>query len=426
MIKYLLYGAGISNLCCAKFLTKRKIDFEFLVKDDEKDNEVLGRFKNKIITISNLDYERLKDYVIVRSPGIPHFDNVLKYCYENKIKVISEIELALSFNNKGKYIVITGSNGKTTVVSLLYNIFKSVYPSTVLAGNIGVPLIEFVDQINDDTNVILEISSFQLEDTYSLKPLIGAILNLTPNHLNHVESIEYYYQSKLKLVEWSKIFILNFDDENLYKYIYINNNIISISLNNKKAHFYYSNGVINDVEVHHPFLIGRHNRYNVLFSYAIGVLLNIPKDILLKKIEDFKGVEFRLQRLGKYKNLIIYNDAKSTTPESTKAALDAFNKDTKIYLLLGGRTKNLDFSILKKDNVKYYTYGEAKDEIKKYIPQALIFNDIKDAFYEALKEKEGVILLSPACASFDQFSSFVERGKYFTNLVKEVGIDENN
>ena len=407
MSKYLLYGAGVSNIACAKLLAKHNIHFTFLVNENETTKEALRIYNNQIIYKENLDYEILNNYTIVRSPGIPHFDDVLKYCYEHNIKVISEIELALMFNNKGRYLVITGSNGKTTVVSMLYQILKLYSQNTILAGNIGVPLTEFIEQIDDHTNIILETSSFQLEDTYSLKPFIGTILNLTPNHLNHVESLDYYYQSKLKLIQNCETFILNIDDKNLISNPIRSNKVVTVSLLDKKADYHYHNGYINKNRVHHPFLIGRHNRYNVLFCYAICYLIKIPKDIIIQGIESFKGVEYRLQFLGLYKNIKIYNDAKSTTPESTKAAIDAFDDKTKISLLIGGQSKNLDFSILQKQNVSSFAYGEAKEEIKKYLPSTLIFNNLKEAFLASLNSNANVILLSPACASFDSLVSYM-------------------
>jgi UDP-N-acetylmuramoylalanine--D-glutamate ligase len=429
--KFVIYGCGISGISSASYLQSKDIEFKLLINDEEIIKESVKPYLNNLIYRKDFLSGNYLDYVLVRSPGIPHYDEIIKYCYNHNIGVISEIELAYHFNNKGKYIVITGSNGKTTTVTLISEILKEANKPYLLVGNIGKPLIDYIDMINEDTYVVLEISSFQLENTYSKLADVASITNLTPNHLNHVISLDYYYQSKLKLIDLVKyegMFFINNDDQIIITNLNPIKKCTTFSLINSSSDYYFDKSVIyhngESYTVKHPFLIGKHNQYNVLLAFAICHYLEIETSIIIKAIEEFKGVEFRLQRLGTYHGIEIYNDAKSTTPLSTLAAINSFNDKTIIHILLGGQSKNLSYSCLAKSNIKYYLYGEAKEEIKQELDGKL-YHDIKEAYLAALNNAKAneVILLSPACASFDQFTSYIERGKYFTNLVKEVGLD---
>lgn len=428
--KYVIYGAGKSAIGVASYCEKHEIPFKLLIKEKEKDLAILQPFHDHIIHLGDFLLDDYRDYTLVRSPGIPHFDDVIRFCYSHAIGVISEIEFAYYYHPVGKYILITGSNGKTTTATLLYEIFQAANFDVYLLGNIGDPLIDSIDKIKEDTYVILEISSFQLENTYSLRCIACVITNLTPNHLDHCINLDYYYRSKMKILELLEAdgtFFYNIDDHEIANRLDTYKKTITYSLENLTADYLYDDGHIQVNKVHrfdvvHPYLIGAHNCYNVVCAFAIADHFTIPSPIILAAISSFHGIPYRLQKESEIRGIVIYNDSKSTTITSTLSAISVF-QGKKIHLLLGGRSKHLPYEELKQAGISYYPFGEAKQEIAQLLNIQQEYDTVKDAFLAALEQATigEVILFSPACSSFDAFKNFEERGQYFHELVNEVG-----
>ena len=385
----LLIGRGISNLSLKKELEKNnKVTFAI------EDYENLDEFSIYKKDVNINDYD-----LFFVSPGVRNDDELYLKLKENNKTISSELEYSLEKLKDNKIIAITGSNGKTTVATLLSHVLKRKNIKHVLAGNIGDPLINYIN-IDKDTLIVLEVSSFQLERINNLKPYISIITNITPNHLDR-HSLNEYIEIKKKIYLYqneSDYLITNYNTYNKYKFT-PKCKIIKI----------------NKSKIKSKYLLGNHNRYNINFVIQVLKILKIKNYI--KDIKSFKGVKYRLEYLGKYNKTKIYNDAKSTTIYSTIEAIKLLNKNT--LLILGGRNKNIDYSIIKKYKIKeIIIYGEEAKLTKLNIKK---FNSLKDIFI-FLKDninKYKNILYSPGFTSLDQYNNYKERGEEFERLCKE-------
>ena len=317
----------------------------------------------------------LKSDIIIKSPGIPNDLEIMKKISAEKIPVISEIEFAGKISNT-KNICITGTNGKTTTVSLLTEIL-SKEKNVLKSGNIGIPFSKIVleNKLYDKNDIdycILELSSFQLEHCKSLKKEISVILNISVDHMDRYDTIEEYFKTKLKIFDNAKYCLFNYDDNFLKKRIDSNRrNTIPFSITKNKGHYYYDND----------------------------------------KICSYEGIDF-------------INDSKSTNIDSVKKALESISK--KVILILGGIPKEDDFSeilLFKKNILKIIVYGEAADKVYNSLSKDIDVERIdqfENAVHFALESaiESSVVLLSPACASFDQFNNYQERGIKFKNIVE--------
>ena len=399
----LLFGYGNSNKSVEKILIKNKYDYK--IHDD---------------SVSEINENILLDVdLIIRSPGISLSHPLLMIAYKNNIKIISEIEFSYLLNNKGKIVALTASNGKTSTLFYTYQILKYYYDDVIFIGNNGIPYSSCIDRINENTIVLLELSSFQLENTYSLKPFISCITNISENHLDKVANYQEYISSKLKILNNAENIILNKDDGILTKILKDNITYISKDLNSdyyfENDKIYFNKSIIID-NFNNPNLVGEHNKLNLLFAIAICHKVGLSYEKISKVINKIEGVKYRLEYLKDLNGVLIYNDGKSTTPNSCKIAIDSFRNKI-IHLILGGRNKDLDFSILKDyENVKFYAYGEAKNDISSVL-KCNIFESFYDA-YEAIDAKKGeIIIFSPGCTSFDQFKSYIERSIAFEKFI---------
>ncbi len=426
-MKYLLYGYGLTNKAVAKELSKRGLDFAILVNKDEADE--IDNY-SVILTESVSDNQLFQYDYLIRSPGIPLRDSLLQKYKSNGGEILSEIELAYRFNPKGIIIAITGSNGKTTTLTYLQQLLQEDFKVYML-GNNDVPYISAIGEITSRSVVLLELSNFQLENIDTFKPTIAAITSLSPNHLDKVESLETYYESKFRLLsnmDDQSLFILNLDDElivqRLQDYPYPD---LSFSLS-KPADYYFANGFIYEGEkvlCSTAGLLGKHNISNLLLCLAIARRLGVSVSRINQCVKKLKGPKYRLEYLRSIKGVAIYNDAKSTAPAATIKAIESF-PNRELHILIGGEDKNLDFSCLAiYPHVHYYAYGQAREKIINQISCAWYGTTLSEAFSAALRnaqEKE-IIVLSPSCASFDQFKNYCERGKYFEQLV--FSVDDN-
>ncbi|MFA5878879.1 MAG: UDP-N-acetylmuramoyl-L-alanine--D-glutamate ligase [Candidatus Margulisiibacteriota bacterium] len=387
--------------------------------------------KEKIAQLSDFEIAKVEDAdLIVASPGIPQ-----EQLPKTKTEIISEIEFAYRlFKRKEskvnpKLIAVTGTNGKTTVTALLAHILDAPY-----AGNIGVPLISFVDDDflctagrvqscqSSESKIVVELSSYQLELCKSFKPEIAIWLNLTPDHLARHKTMAEYASVKAKVFQ-------NFDQSNALIYLetdlFIKEILESSELEFKKIPISFNHPLIN--KLNQIKLIGKHNKLNALASYLAALEMGLPEEKIIEKINSFKAVEHRIEFTLSFEGREFYNDSKATNPDSTKIAVEAFDKP--INLIICGKDKYLpleEFINFLQQNVKSITiFGEITNRFKeiahKLNPDYKLFevNNIEEAITVSfnLAENGEVILFSPSCSSFDQFNNFEERGKIFKDLV---------
>ena len=323
-MNYLLLGAGITTLECLKTLVSLKKKVSICINKNElnKIKEYYGVI-NEVIYFDDfytIDFYQY-DY-IVRSPGLSILCPYIKHLKEKNIKLINEMELAYILSNKkGYYIGITGSNGKTTTVTLLYECIKKQTNNVILAGNIGTPLISLLNKINNYTIIILEMSSFQLEDMHELKFDISCILNLSVNHLDCLPSLEYYYNSKFNIINLQTekdYFITNMKDT------YITEKINLLELTSKIIDY-------NKIELktENLKLKGEHNKDNIKVVIAILKILGFEVDLFT--IKNFSPLKYHLEE-KRVNDYLIVNDSKSTSVESLKKAIETYNNNNIIFL----------------------------------------------------------------------------------------------
>ena len=369
-----------------------------------KDNHNVYIYDKKKINIDTYySYYRLKKELpyfdlVIRSPGIKQTSKIYQLAVSLSKKVISEIELGLSYIQDNFIIGVTGSNGKTTLVNMLYHLLSKKNRVHKL-GNIGVSLTSKINEIKKGDIVILELSSFQLENTYRKIFDIGIITNILDNHYDSVFSKECYIASKLKLVNLSKV-------------VYLPNELLTYQKRRKNI------VKVNNLREYTNLNLNKYNQiyWNIACDIARKFNLN-EKDIEESKYF-FKMDHYRMEKILTKGNLTFINDSKSTSISSTNACLDVYNDRPRI-IILGGIDKKENFSKIKKQNKDIIiSYGKSKLKI---------FNSCGDMYFETLDEvinyinksykKEYYVVFSPACASFDQYSSYIERGEKFNKLI---------
>lgn len=421
---YIVMGLGISSKAVINKLKELKKEFILLVDSSEVSDAI--NYSDNVISYKMLKYLNLKRIkYVIKSPGIPYYNQYVKFLKSNHIKVINEIELTYLLTNKiGYYIGVSGSVGKSTTVSLLYHLIKAKKDNVILAGNIGKPLITYLDKIKKDTIIILEISSFQLDDFDKMKLNLAVLLNIYDNHLDVYKRKELYYLSKFKLTNnqnKNNYFLINLDNEVTKKYI-LNHCFKSTLIDYKsgfnvigKSLYYYKVKLLNLED--YP-LVGNHNLDNLKAIITILTLLDIDLDI--KSLRKFENLKYHLEET-KIRDILIVNDSKSTSTSSLKSAIETY-KNRNIILLFGGYNKNLDFTFLSNYKFKYsICFGDLSKTINKESAYDIKFDTLKEATNFAFKiaHDNDVILFSPGCASFDEFDGYLSRGKAFEGYIKE-------
>jgi len=407
--KVTIVGLARSGLACANLLYD--LGAQVWVsdnKDCDSTRENARRLKAKDIKIElgrhTEGFIRGRDLLVV-SPGVPN--NALPFIWAQnfKIPVISEIEVAWILC-PATVIAVTGSNGKTTVTTLIGKVLQAAGKKTFLCGNIGKPFSEEVGRMKEQDYVSLEISSFQLEKISSFKPKISVMLNFTCNHLDRYSNIEEYLQAKKRI----------FMNQGKGDYLVLNSDDPTLREVNKEAKvgvLYFSQE--EDLDS---------NQAAVL---AVASILNIDKDLVLKTFREFKGINHRLEFVREIDNITFINDSKSTTADSTLWALKRISRP--VVLIAGGKDKGVDYSVIldlaRRKIKEVVLIGEAKDRIAKSLGGDLTIEEsatLEEATAKAyLKAKAGdCVLLSPMCSSFDMFSNYEERGNCFKRAVGEL------
>src|SRR5476651_1680091 len=386
--------------------------------------------------------EILKATEVVKSPGIPEKAPIVKKLKEKGIPVISEIEFAGRYTN-AKIIGITGSNGKTTTTSLTYHILKKAGLNVGLAGNIGKSFAYQVATEKFDTYV-LELSSFMLDDMYRFKTDIAVLLNITPDHLDRYDyKLENYAASKFRITQNqtpNDVFIYCADDPETIKGMAVRSfaaQQLPFSILKKVesgAYLENDNIVINTHQEHFQMSItelalqGKHNIYNSMASGIVARVLEIRNDTIRESLATFKNIEHRLESVGKISGISFINDSKATNVNSTWYALESMTSD--VVLILGGVDKGNDYTMLKslvKQKVKAIVclgkdnkaiHAAFKDVIEIIINTSSAAEAVQVSYH--LASKGDTVLLSPACASFDLFKNYEDRGTQFKAAVKEL------
>ncbi|MGB6129240.1 MAG: UDP-N-acetylmuramoyl-L-alanine--D-glutamate ligase [Psychrilyobacter sp.] len=441
MKKAMIYGAGISGKSVIKLLEKNK--WETVLVDDK-------------IGVSSTDAVAYLEGVdlFVKSPGIPYNDLIEK-AKKKGIKVVNEIEVSYNYmkkTSKTKIIAITGTNGKTTTTSKLAGLLNASGIRSIAAGNIGTPYSEAVLEKEKYEYIVLELSSYQLENLYEFKADIAMIINLAPDHLNRYRDADEYYDTKFNvgMNQNSKDkFIINIDDLEITKRLdRINGEILKLSLEENTDICVYENNLYFRGEqitaIDNFSLKGRHNLQNMLFVVGTAKLIGIDNNVISNFLENTNSLEHRMEDFYTYKikkNIVKFiNDSKGTNLESTIKAIGAFEKP---ILICGGCDKNLELTPLiekiKKSVKEIYLIGELAPKLESKL---LSVNYPKEDIYttktlekalitleKKIKNMDGsknlTVLLSPATSSFDQFKSFEERGKIFKKLVLEKFKEES-
>jgi UDP-N-acetylmuramoylalanine--D-glutamate ligase len=442
--KVVILGAGESGTGAA--LLAKKKGLEVFVSD-------LGIIKEKykiVLSQIGVDWEEklhtekkiLSADEIIKSPGIPDDAEIIKKIRARKIPVISEIEFASRFTN-AKKICITGSNGKTTTATLIHHILKNAGVDVCLAGNVGK---SFAWQVAEEDHewFVLELSSFQLDGMFEFKADIAALLNITPDHMDRYDNdFQKYADSKFRITRnqtKDDYFIYCNDDETIKKELEknpINSNCFPFSIIEKieKGGYVRNDKLIININqtefsmnIHELALQGRHNLYN---SFAAGIaarILDIRKDSIKESLMDFQGVEHRLEYVTNVHGIEFINDSKATNVNSTWYALESMSKP--VIWIVGGKDKGNDYNflhdIVKKKVKAIICMGIDNKKIHKaFLDTDKIIVDVESA-EEAVRTayrlgKTGdVVLLSPACASFDLFENYEERGRKFKEAVREL------
>jgi UDP-N-acetylmuramoylalanine--D-glutamate ligase len=376
--------------------------------------------------------------LIIPSPGVPPLAGILA-AREKGIPVISEIELAYLFL-RGKVIGITGSNGKSTTATLVHRILKDAGFKARLAGNIGTPLISFVDKSRDDHVFVTEISSFQLEYTDTFTPAIAVLLNISENHIDWHTTFENYFAAKKKLVlrqGREGRAVLNRDDPLVWGLAAeASAEVHGFSRKRRlRRGAFVEDGwvVVRDGNAQRVLpvaripLPGSHNLENVLAAALVGRLLGVPAPALRRSVLSFHGLEHRLEDVLRVKGVRFVNDSKATTVDATLKALASF--DRPVVLILGGRGKGGDFSPLRaavrKCARSVVLIGEAADKIEKAL-RGVVPVDRVSTYREAVRaafdrtSRGDIVLLAPACTSWDMFRNFEERGRTFKKEVRHL------
>ena len=378
--------------------------------------------------------EILKSDLIIKSPGISNDIEIMHKIKASKIPVISEIEFAGNLSNV-KNICITGTNGKTTTVSLITEIL-SKEKNVLKSGNIGIPFSKIVLEnklydTNDYDYCILELSSFQLEHCSGLKKEISAFLNISVDHMNRYSSFDEYFNTKLKIFENARHCLFNYDDNILNKKV--NNkklDLFAFSLTEEKGNYFFDKNKIcsNDssmtLNTDEISLKGIHNISNIIVATEIASKVGIKKENICNAIKEFEGLEHRFECFHSINGIDFINDSKSTNIDSAIKAIQSISK--KIILILGGIAKEDDFSeilFFKKNILKIIVYGESRHKIYDSLSSEIEIEKIEQ-FEDAINNAVGsavsssVVLLSPACSSFDQFNNYEERGIKFKKIIE--------
>jgi UDP-N-acetylmuramoylalanine--D-glutamate ligase len=446
--RVLVVGLGKSGVASALFLKSQgaNVSVSDTKSGDELRNEIPVLLDHGITVETGGHGERTfrgQDLIVV-SPGVPVDAPPLAQARSLGESVIGEVELAAQFL-PGPIIAITGSNGKTTTTTLTGEIMAAAGFPTLVGGNIGTPAISLAERANPETVIVLEVSSFQLETIESFRPKVAVVLNVTPDHLDRHRTFEIYANAKARIFENQEeddFAVLNADDPTCVEmgtrtrarvFWFSRHKEVQRGawVRDEKILFRDKAGQREILQVSEIPLKGAHNLENVLAAVCTGVLMGCAPEKILQAVQNFKAVEHRLEFVATIRGVDYYNDSKATNVDATIKALESFPSN--IHLILGGKDKGSDYTVLndllRKRVKRVYTIGAAAAKIESQIiaaknggPELIHAETLENAIRKAnaVAQPGDIILLAPACASFDQFKSYEHRGKLFKEVVKSL------
>lgn len=440
--RFTVLGAGKSGLASVRLLVRKRAKV-FL-------SDAASKKKNadavKELEALGVEYEFgdnthrvLEADMIVISPGVPHDAPILQLAREKNIPIIGEIELAYEFALY-PVVAITGTNGKTTTTSLTGEIFRQAGWNVAVAGNIGTAFADVVEQDLGERGIfVLEISSFQLDTIKSFRPKVSALLNITPDHLDRYKNYESYIQSKFRIAENQRghdSFIYNYDDDVVRSFaetVSFRSYGFSLKQQLKSGSYLDGDSVMTAIGREREVLIDRntigipgpHNLMNAMAAALIAKAMGVESASIRKTLETFKGVEHRVEFVRELRGVKYYNDSKATNVDAMYYALQSFREP--IVLIAGGKDKGNDYEAVKELVQKHVkaivTIGDGAEKIKSYFGKMKPIVEAGHSMEKAVSlaaaqaEKGDVVLLSPACASFDMFNNYEHRGNVFKDLV---------
>jgi UDP-N-acetylmuramoylalanine--D-glutamate ligase len=444
--KVLVVGLGKSGLSVARYLSKKgaQVAVSELREETELDRALLqdaSQLGIELETGGHKEETFLNSDMIIVSPGVPLDIGPLKAATEARIPVMGEMELASRLMDT-PLVAVTGTNGKSTATAFLGSMLKGAGLEAFVGGNIGTPLMDYAAGDWRADYALVEVSSFQLDTMENFSPMISLLLNISPDHLDRYPDYEAYVQSKLSIFKnqgSGQYAILNDDDQVLSQFEPLGGvSVLRYGLEKRENRQAHMEG--RSIKAHLPGekeesfglerfkLPGRHNRENLMGVILAGLILGIGPRIIQGSIEQFQGLPNRLEHVGALRGVDFYNDSKATNVDAALRSVTTF--DRPIILIAGGRHKGADYLPLVKAATgrvrKAIFLGEAKrilaDAFKGTIPFALA-EDMRDAVSQSFSSSEpkDVVLLAPACSSFDMFSDYAHRGKVFREEVERLG-----
>ena len=450
--KVLVYGTGLSGVAAAKLLLKLSANVVIYDEKPVKDKGKLEELGLLEIVSGDLPVELVKDLdLAVLSPGVPLDIPQVALLESENVPIWGEVELAYRAG-KGDVLAITGTNGKTTTTALLGEIMKAYHEETYVVGNIGNPYANIALKTTDDSIIVAETSSFQLETIQEFKPKVSSILNITPDHLDRHKTMELYIASKEKIAEnqdEDDVCVLNYDDLNSRNYaprvkaqvVFFSKEVEfekGVFLKNAKVCPFSkglpSGNIVSTLEgeelvceVDELKVLGIHNLENVMAAIAMARAYGVPVALIREVVKEFKGVAHRIEFVLEKNGVVYYNDSKGTNPDAAIKGVEAMTRPT--ILIGGGYDKDAEYEewigSFENKVKKLVLVGETKETIAK-VARGLGFEEfvLVDTFDEAVKlsislgEPGDAVLLSPACASWGMFENYEERGNRFKELVK--------
>jgi UDP-N-acetylmuramoylalanine--D-glutamate ligase len=438
--KVLILGLSKSGVSAARYLTNQGADCyitEFKPLQD-KDVELVKELNNDGIMVETGGHseEFINDsYIAITSPGIPPKSEIFSRLKEKNIPIIGEVELAY-LEAQSPFIAITGTNGKTTTTMLTSHILNSEYKAPV-CGNIGVPPTSLLEENPD--YFVCETSSFQLATAPTFRPQIACFLTFTPDHIDWHGGLDNYFEAKASLFKDYKqpmYAVFSGVDEKIYEFskTYTGEKFIYAKELEKNC-CYIKNGSIwfkkdkeeEIIKLNEIALVGEHNYQNVMCAIVVAKLIGISNEHIKQQIMSFQPVEHRIEFVANVNGKAFYNDSKATNPEASFVAIKAFN-GKKLTLIAGGRDKNTDLTEFCKDYINKYAstvilIGEATQRFKENMEKngfsnIILAKSLEEAVDISLTLNDEIILLSPACASYDMFNSYEHRGEVFKDYVK--------
>jgi UDP-N-acetylmuramoylalanine--D-glutamate ligase len=443
--KTLVLGAGKSGIASAKFLAARGAvvalhDKKPVESWSDEAKSLKERFNVGLID-GNLPSWLLDQIdLVVISPGVPTNTIPARYVDRKEGEVIGEVELAYRFL-KGRIVGITGSNGKTTTTTLIGELLKNSGIETLVGGNIGTPLLDLTGTATENTWTVAELSSFQLETIKDFRPAVAVATNVTPNHMDRYDFFSDYAAAKHRLFmnqTAADVAVLNADDEITASWasgLRAHVSLFSVKKELDEGLFLRGRDLVSRAGGREKilttrdeiFLRGLHNVENVLAAFAAGLACGAAPDSMRETVKNFKGVEHRIEFVTEIEGVKFYNDSKATSVDASLKALEALSEDAgKTVLILGGRGKNAPYAplvpLIEKMVRKLVLIGEDADNIESQLKSSaeiIRAGSMADAVQKSFEnaEKGDSVLLAPACASFDMFKSFEQRGEVFKEEV---------